>query len=89
MALAKETKSKLVKKYQRKAADTGSSDVQVALITERITQLTGHLKQNPKDKHSQYGLIKLVSQRKKLLAYLQKNEKAKYEKLIADLGIRK
>lgn len=89
MALAKEAKSKIVKKYQRKATDTGSADVQVALLTARINELTGHLKQNTKDKHSQYGLIKLVSQRKKLLAYLQKHDKPKYEKLIADLGVRK
>jgi len=69
--------------------DTGSAEVQVALLTKRIDELTGHLKKHPKDNHSRKGLLMMVSKRKKFLEYLQKKNKASYEKLIKKLGLRK
>jgi small subunit ribosomal protein S15 len=89
MALLKAEKENIVRKFRRGELDTGSPEVQVALITERVNQLTGHFKQNEKDQHGRRGMFKLVSQRRKLLNYLRKTDAAKYTKLIEDLGLRK
>lgn len=79
----------IIKKYQSSASDTGSTNVQVALLTARIQQLTNHFKTHKKDHHSRRGLLHLVSQRKKLLAYLKKNNMTAYSNLISRLGLRK
>jgi small subunit ribosomal protein S15 len=89
MALFGYQKSAVVKKFQRTNMDTGSSEVQIALLTARIKDLTGHFDMHKKDHHSRYGLVQMVNRRKKLLAYLRNNEPDKYTKLIADLGLRK
>lgn len=89
MALKKENKKKIVSDYRLAKNDTGSTQVQVALLTERINQLGDHLKKNVKDHHSRYGLLKLVGQRKRLLAYIQKINPAEYKKLITRLDLRK
>lgn len=88
MPLRKERKTELIRKYQRKPEDTGSCEVQIALLTERINELTEHCKANRKDRHSRYGLIKLVGQRKRLLSYLELTDSKKYSALIKDLGVR-
>lgn len=82
-------KQAIIEKYGRKAGDTGSPEVQVALLTERINHLTEHLKEHKKDHHSRRGLLKMVGQRKGLLSYIKKNDIEKYRSLIADLGLRK
>lgn len=82
-------KAKLVQSYQRKAGDTGSSEVQVALLTARINGLTDHFKAHVKDHHSRRGLLKMVSQRRKLLDYLKRDNAESYRKLIEQLGLRK
>ena len=82
-------KLNIVKKFRVHDTDTGSADVQVALLTNRITELTGHLKTHKKDLSSRMGLIKLVSERRKLLNYVRRNDNARYEELIAKLEIRK
>lgn len=89
MALLPETKSEVISRFKRGDADTGSPEVQVALITERITQLTDHFKVHKKDHHSRRGLLKLVGQRRRLLNYVRSQDVARYRTLIADLGIRK
>jgi len=89
MALTKEAKSEIVSKYQANEADTGSPDVQVALLTDRITYLTQHFKSNAKDHHSRRGLLKLVGQRRRLLDHLKKSDFSRYKDLIDRLGIRK
>ena len=89
MTLKKDQKTKLITQYQRKASDTGSCEVQVALLTSRINELTGHFKQHTKDHHSRYGLIKLVEQRKRLLAYLEREYPERYQTLIQKLDLRK
>jgi small subunit ribosomal protein S15 len=89
MALQVEQKSQVVKTYQRTGKDTGSPEVQVALLTERINGLTGHFKTHSKDHHSRRGLLKLVSQRRKLLDYLKGKDADKYRGLIEKLGLRK
>lgn len=89
MALTKEAKSEIVGKYQANEADTGSPDVQVALLTDRITYLTQHFKSNAKDHHSRRGLLKLVGQRRRLLDHLKKSDFNRYKDLIDRLGIRK
>ena len=89
MALLPETKSELITRFKRADADTGSPEVQVALLTERITQLTDHFKVHKKDHHSRRGLLKLVGQRRRLLNYVRTLDVARYRTLIADLGIRK
>lgn len=89
MALTKERKAELVKKFGKSENDTGSVQVQVALLTEQIVALTAHLKANKKDAASQRGLMKLVGQRRSLLAYLQRTDREAYLKLIAELGLRK
>ena len=82
-------KAQIVKEYQRKQSDTGSPEVQVAVITERITNLTEHFKSHVKDNHSRRGLLKLVSQRRQLLDYLTRVDAARYKSLIERLGIRR
>ena len=89
MALQGYQKSAVVKKFQRGTMDTGSSEVQVALLTARIRDLTDHFKAHPKDVHSRMGLVKMVNRRKKLLNYLRNTDPAKYTKLIGDLELRK
>ncbi len=82
-------KEQIIKRFQRAAMDTGSSEVQIALLTFRIKELTEHFKQHKKDVHSRMGLVKLVNRRKKLLSYLRETDPAKYTQLIADLELRK
>jgi small subunit ribosomal protein S15 len=89
MALQVAQKAQVVKTYQRTPKDTGSPEVQVALITERINSLTEHFKTHVKDFHSRRGLLKLVSQRRKLLDYLRGRDADKYRGLIERLGLRK
>lgn len=82
-------KAQIVQQYQRAAGDTGSPEVQIALLTARINGLTGHFKTHVKDHHSRRGLLKLVSQRRKLLDYLKRQNVEKYHQLIEQLGLRK
>ena len=82
-------KAQIVKEYQRKQSDTGSPEVQVALLTARITELTEHFKIHVKDHHSRRGLLRMVSQRRKLLDYLKRSNVEKYRALIDRLGLRK
>ncbi len=82
-------KAEIIKEFQRNAADTGSSEVQVALLTSRINDLTEHFKIHKKDHHSRRGLLKLVSQRRRLLDYLKRVDNNKYLELIKTLGLRK
>ena len=82
-------KAQIVKEYQRKQSDTGSPEVQVALLTARITELTEHFKIHVKDHHSRRGLLRMVSQRRKLLDYLKRSNVEKYRTLIDRLGLRK
>jgi small subunit ribosomal protein S15 len=79
----------IIKEYQKDASDTGSADVQIALLTARIRHLTEHFKTHKKDHHSRRGLLRLVSQRKKLLSYVKSNNINSYANLISRLGIRK
>ncbi|MFC1498067.1 30S ribosomal protein S15 [Verrucomicrobiota bacterium] len=81
-------KKEIQEQFQRHEGDTGSSDVQIALLSKRIEKLTGHLKSNMKDHSSRYGLIKMVSARRRLLDYLKKHDKARYQDLIKKLNIR-
>ncbi len=85
----KEEKTAIVGKYALHEGDTGSPEVQVALLTERISQLTGHMANNRHDFHTQHGLIKLVGKRRRLLAYLMKENVERYRTLIKQLGLRK
>ncbi len=85
----KEIKQEIIAKYGRNANDTGSPEVQIALITKRIEELTAHLSTHTKDHHSRRGLLKLVGQRKNLLRYLMETNIESYRNLIAELGIRK
>jgi small subunit ribosomal protein S15 len=89
MALQVAQKAQVVKQYQRTGKDTGSPEVQVALLTERINSLTEHFKSHVKDFHSRRGLLKLVSQRRKLLDYLRRKDADKYRSLIERLSLRK
>jgi small subunit ribosomal protein S15 len=89
MATTVQQKEEIIKKFQRKEGDTGSSEVQVALLTTRINDLTEHFKVHNKDHHSRRGLLKLVSQRRRLLDYLKRKDNAKYVDLIKTLGLRK
>ena len=84
-----EQKAKIIAEYGRSEGDTGSPEVQVAILTERIAELTEHLKVNQKDHHSRRGLLKMVGKRRALLEYLKKNDIESYRNLIARLGIRK
>ncbi len=89
MAIATEQKAQIVADYQRAPGDTGSPEVQIALLTARINGLTDHFKTNVKDHHSRRGLLKMVSQRRKLLDYLKKKNFQGYRALIERLGLRK
>ncbi|MCP5162712.1 MAG: 30S ribosomal protein S15 [Hahellaceae bacterium] len=89
MALNAEEKSQIVNDYQRGQADTGSPEVQVALLTANINKLQGHFKGNIHDHHSRRGLIRMVNQRRKLLDYLKRKDVARYADLIARLGLRR
>ncbi len=89
MALATEKKAEIIKGYERHPGDTGSPEVQVALLTERINGLTDHFKAHKKDHHSRRGLLMLVSQRKSLLGYLKGKDTERYRTLIQRLGLRK
>ncbi len=89
MALQVVQKEKVVRQYQRSGKDTGSPEVQIALLTERINSLAGHFKAHVKDFHSRRGLLKLVSQRRKLLDYLKRKDADKYRDLIERLSLRK
>ena len=87
--ISKEQKEQIVAQYGRTAGDTGSPEVQIAILTARINDLTDHFKANPKDHHSRRGLLKMVGQRRGLLAYLKKTDIERYRALIEKLGIRK
>lgn len=89
MSITAERKNALVKEYATKQGDTGSPEVQVAILTERISNLTEHFKSHVKDNHSRRGLLKLVSQRRQLLDYVKRNDEARYRSLIERLGIRR
>jgi small subunit ribosomal protein S15 len=89
MSITPERKSALMKEYARERNDTGSPEVQVAILTERITNLTDHFKSHVKDNHSRRGLLKMVSQRRSLLDYLKGKDEARYRTLIERLGIRR
>ncbi len=87
--LDKQKKTDTINKFKRGEKDTGSAEVQVALLTDRIRQLTGHMMVNRHDYHTQRGLLKLVGQRRRFLAYLSKEDVGRYRRLIAELGLRK
>lgn len=89
MSVTVQHRAEIIKKHQRDAHDTGSSEVQVALLTARINDLTEHFKIHAKDHHSRRGLLKLVSQRRRLLDYLKRTDNGKYAGLIKELGLRK
>ena len=89
MSITAERKAALIKEYATVEGDTGSPEVQVAILTERINNLTEHFKGHKKDNHSRRGLLKLVAQRRKLLDYLKKKDEARYTDLIARLGLRR
>ncbi len=89
MSITAERKDALIKEYAAKEGDTGSPEVQVAILTERITNLTEHFKTHVKDNHSRRGLLKLVSQRRSLLDYVKRKDEARYKTLIERLGIRR
>ncbi len=87
--LDKNKKAGIIDKFKRSESDTGSTEVQVALLTERINRLTEHMMANRHDFHTQRGLLKLVGQRRRLLAYISREDVGRYHRLIADLGLRK
>ena len=89
MPLARETKESIVADYAVTDGDTGSPEVQIALLTERIRTLTEHLRSFPKDNHSRRGLLKLVGQRRRLLAYLMRRDNPRYRAVISRLGLRR
>ena len=89
MALKAERKKEVITEYATKPGDTGSPEVQVAVLSERITSLTGHFKAHVKDNHSRRGLIKMVSQRRRLLDYVKATDQKRYEALIQRLGLRR
>ena len=89
MSIQASRKAEVIKANAVKAGDTGSPEVQVAILTERITNLTEHFKTHTKDNHSRRGLLKLVSQRRQLLDYLKRTEESRYKTLIEKLGIRR
>ena len=89
MSITAERKQALITDYATKAGDTGSPEVQVAILTERISNLTEHFKTHGKDNHSRRGLLKLVSQRRSLLDYVKRVDESRYKKLIESLGIRR
>ena len=88
MPLTKDRKQELIGKYGRSGEDTGSAEVQVALLTERINYLTDHFKQHVKDFHGRRGLLKMVGKRRRLLEYLKRTDVERYRQIITDLGLR-
>jgi small subunit ribosomal protein S15 len=88
MSLSTETKAQLIKEYQSSTNDTGSTEVQVALLTANITSLSSHFKVHKKDHHGRRGLIRMVNQRRSLLSYLKRKDVERYQNLIARLGLR-
>ena len=88
MAISAEQRDEVIKKYQMHESDRGSTKVQIALLTQRINDLTGHFRAHKKDHHSRRGLLKMVGQRRRLLDYLRRNDLEGYRALIADLGLR-
>jgi len=89
MALATDDKKKIIKKFAREKGDTGSPEVQVALLTAQIEKLSEHLKDHPKDVHSRRGLLSMVAKRRRLLVYLAKRDEKRYKALIKSLGLKK
>ena len=89
MSINREKKNKIIDEHARSEKDTGSPEVQIAILSERISNLTEHFHSHKKDNHSRTGLMRLINQRRSLLAYLKKSNKESYEKLIDKLGIRK
>ena len=89
MSINKEKKIELINEYSRSGSDTGSPEVQIAILSERISSLTNHFQTHKKDNHSRTGLMRLINQRRSLLAYLKKSNKDSYDSLIQKLGIRK
>ncbi|MDZ4760380.1 MAG: 30S ribosomal protein S15 [Alphaproteobacteria bacterium] len=89
MSITAEDKAVLIKKFARTEGDTGSPEVQVAILTHRINYLTGHFKEHKKDNHSRRGLLKMVSQRRRLLDYVKSRDDARYKALLAELGLRR
>ena len=89
MSITAEEKAQLIKKFARTEGDTGSPEVQVAILTHRIKYLTGHFKEHKKDNHSRRGLLKMVSQRRRLLDYVKSRDEGRYSALIAELGLRR
>jgi small subunit ribosomal protein S15 len=89
MTLTQQRKQELIGEYQIHETDTGSADLQIAVLTERINQLTEHLKTNQKDHSSRRGLLKMIGRRKRLLAYIQSQDTERYQQLIGRLGIRR
>lgn len=89
MSITSERKNELIKSYQREQQDTGSPEVQVAILTDRIVKLTEHFKIHKKDNHSRRGLLKMVSKRRRLLDYLKEKDQSRYQELIGRLGLRR
>ena len=89
MSINKEKKTEIINEYSRSGGDTGSPEVQIAILSERISSLTNHFQTHKKDNHSRTGLMRLINQRRSLLAYLKKTNKDSYDLLIQKLGIRK
>ncbi len=89
MSLSSENESSIIKEYSRGEADTGSPEVQVALLSARISELTGHFGEHKKDHHSRQGLLKMVNKRRKLLDYVKSKDPERYRELIARLGLRR
>lgn len=89
MSLTLERKTEIIAKYRTHESDTGSPEVQVAILTEQINSLTDHFKKHAKDHHSRRGLLKMVGQRRRLLSYLKKNSTERYQSLIERLGLRR
>ncbi len=87
--LTKRVKLKVIKESQKHEKDTGSAEVQIAVLSRRIDELSGHLKKNPKDQHSRRGLLKMVSQRRRLLTYLKEKQPSAHQKLVKKLGLGK
>lgn len=89
MSITPERKAALIKEHARTKGDTGSPEIQIAILSERIANLTEHFKTNKKDNHSRRGLLAMVSQRRKLLDYVKKKEESRYTEIIAKLGLRR
>jgi small subunit ribosomal protein S15 len=89
MSITNDRKQELITEYGTKEGDTGSPEVQIAILTERISNLTGHFKDHKKDNHSRRGLLKMVSQRRRLLDYLNAKEPSRYQSIISRLGLRR